>query len=176
MNMFDSFDLLLIAKLAIGELAIGITAGIIFKLAMKFDANQDGSCQIFEPKEYSSIKFGKFSPRHFGDALLLPPEFVVVKSLNGQVTSEEFFTFLGASSKFVYENGIFKGGDFSILIYPVYLFTVIVPILVGFFPSLLPFVGKFFTPLLYSGIGWLFLTFLIQTIVGSLKQSVSNLE
>jgi hypothetical protein len=92
------------------------------------------------------------------------------------VISEELFTFLGASSKFVYENGVFKGGEFSILIYPVYLFTVIVPILVGFFPSLLPFVGKFFSPLFYSGISWLFLTFLVQTIIGSLKQALSNPE
>ena len=174
--MFDDFDLLLVAKFAIGELLIGIIAGIIFKLVMKFNANQDNNCQIFEPKAYSSIKFGKFSPRHFGDALLLSPEFIVVKSLNGQVISEEFFTFLGASSKFVYENGIYKGGEFSFLIYPVYLFTVIIPIMVGFFPSLIPFIGKFFSPLLYSGIAWLFLTFLIQIVVGSLKQALSNPE
>ena len=174
--MFDDFNLLLIAKFAIGELLIGIIAGIIFKLVMKFNANQDSNCQIFEPKTYNSIKFGKFTPRHFGDALLLSPEFIVVKSLNGQVISEEFFTFLGASSKFVYENGIYQGGEFSFLIYPVYLFTVIIPIVVGFFPSLLPFVGKLFSPLLYSGIVWLFSTFLIQTIVGSLKQALSNPE
>jgi hypothetical protein len=174
--MFDNFELLLIAKFAIGELLIGIIAGIILKLVMKFNADRDSNCQIFKPKAYSSIKFGKFSPRHFGDALLLPPEFVIVKSLNSQVISEEFFTSLGASSKFAYENGVFKGGEFSILIYPVYLFTVIVPIMVGFFPSLLPFIGKSFSPLLYSGIGWLFSTFLIQTIVGSLKQALSNPE
>ena len=174
--MFDDFNLLLIAKFAIGELLIGIIAGIIFKLVMKFNANQDSNCQIFEPKTYNSIRFGKFTPRHFGDALLLSPEFIVVKSLNGQVISEEFFTFLGASSKFVYENGIYQGGEFSFLIYPVYLFTVIIPIVVGFFPSLLPFVGKLFSPLLYSGIVWLFSTFLIQTIVGSLKQALSNPE
>ena len=174
--MFSGFDLLLIAKFAIGELLIGIIAGIIFKLVMKFNANQDSNCQIFESKAYNSIKFGKFAPRHFGDALLLSPEFIIVKSLDGQVISEEFFTFLGASSKFVYENGIYKGGEFSFLIYPVYLFTVIVPIVVGFFPSLLPFVGQLFSPLLYSGIVWLFSTFLIQAIVGSLKQALSNPE
>ncbi len=174
--MFNDFDLLLIAKFAIGELLIGIIAGIIFKLVMKFNAYKDSNCQIFEPKAYNSIKFGKFSPRHFGDALLLSPEFIVVKSLDGQVISEEFFTFLGASSKFIYENGIFKGGEFSFLIYPVYLFTVIIPILVGFFPSFLPFVDKLFSPLLYSGIVWLFSTFLIQAIVGSLKQALSNPE
>ncbi len=150
--MFDNFDSLLIAKFAIGELIIGIIAGIILKEVMRFNANKDNSCKVFDSKAYSSIKFGKFSPRYFGDALLLSPEFVIVKSLNGAVVSEEFFTFLGASSKFLYENGIYKGGEFSILIYPVYLFTVIVPIAVGFFPSFLPFIGKFFSPLLYSGI------------------------
>ena len=174
--MFSGFDLLLIAKFEIGELLIGIIAGIIFKLVMKINANQDSNCQIFKPKEYTSIKFGKFAPRYFGDALLLSPEFIIVKSLDGQVISEEFLTFLGASSTFVYENGIYKGSEFSFLIYPVYLFTVIVPIVVGFFPSLLPFVGQFFSPLLYSGIVWLCSTFLIQIIVGSLKQSLSNPE
>jgi hypothetical protein len=99
-----------------------------------------------------------------------------VKSSNGEVVSEKFFTFLGASSKFVYENGIYKGRKFSILIYPVYLFTVILPIVIGFFPSLLPFIGKFFTPLFYSGIVWLFLTFLMQTLIGSLKQALNNQE
>jgi hypothetical protein len=174
--MFDDFDSLLIAKFVIGELIIGIIAGIIFKLVMKFNANQDSNCQIFKPEAYSCIEYGKFSPRYFADALLLPPEFVVVKSLNGQVISEEFFTFLGASSKFSYENGIYKGGEFSFPIYPVYLFTVIVPIAIGFFPSFLPFIGSFFSPLLYSGVIWLFLTFLIQTIIGSLKQAFSNPE
>ncbi|WP_310485165.1 hypothetical protein [Chamaesiphon sp. VAR_48_metabat_403] len=174
--MFDDFDLLLIAKFAIGELLIGIISGIIFKLVIKFNADRDSNCQIFESKAYSSIEFGKFAPRHFGDAFLFSPEFVIVRSSNGEVISEKFLTFLGASSKFVYENGISKGGDFLIFTYPVYLSTVILPIIVGFFPSLLPFIGKFFSPLLYSGIAWLFLTFLLQALIGLLRQTLSNLE
>lgn len=172
--MFDDFDLLLIAKFAIGELLLGIVAGITFKEVMRFNANKDSNCQIFEPKAYSSILLGELSPRHFGDAFLLSPEFVIVRSSNGEVISEEFFTFLGASSKFVYENGIYKGDDLLIFTYPVYLFTVILPIIIGFFPSLLPFTDKFFSSLVYSGIAWIFLTFAIQTIMGSLKQALSN--
>jgi hypothetical protein len=174
--MFNDFDPLLITKFTICELILGIIAGIIFKQVIKFNANQDINCQIFEPKAYTSIKFGQFSPRHFGDAFLLSPEFIIVKSLNGEVISEEFITFLGASSKFLYEYGVYKGGDFSAWMYPVYISTVIIPIVIGFFPSLLPFVGKFFSPLLYSGIAWLFLTFLIQMLIGSLKQALSNPE
>jgi hypothetical protein len=174
--MFDDVDLLLIAKFAIGELLIGIISGIIFKLVMKYNADRDRNCQVFEPKAYRSILLGENSPRHFGDAFLLSPEFVIVKSSNGEVISEEFFTFLGASSKFVYEHGIYKCDDFLTFTYPVYLFTVIIPIVVGFFPSLLPFIGKFFSSLVYSGMVWLFLTFLIQALIGLLRQTLSNPE
>jgi hypothetical protein len=174
--MFNDFDMLLTTKFAIGELIIGIIAGMIFKQVIKLNATKDSNCQILRPEAYSSIKFGKFSPRHLGDAFLLSPEFIIVKSSNDEVISEEFLTSLGASSKFLYENGVYKGGDFLAWVYPVYLLTVIIPIVIGFFPSLLPFVGKFSSPLLYSGIIWLFLTFLIQILIGSLKQALSNPE
>jgi hypothetical protein len=83
MDMFNDLDLLLITKFAVGELLLGIVLGVVFKQVMKFDASKDINCQILDPKSYSSIKFGKFSPRHFGDAFLLPPEFILVKSLKG---------------------------------------------------------------------------------------------
>ncbi len=177
--MFSNFDLILVMKFAIGELLIGIVAGLIFKQISRSKASQDRNCQILKPTDYNSIMFGSNLPRHFGDAFLLPPEFVITQSLNGETISEEFFTFLGTSSKFLYEQRRFMGGGFSILTCPVYLMTAVIPILIGFFPSfflpsLLPFVGNFFIPLLYSGVIWLFLTFLIQMVVGSLRQLLNK--
>jgi hypothetical protein len=173
--MFDDFNLTEISTFATKELLIGIVAGIVFKQAAKLKARQDVDCQILSPNEYTSIGFKSGFPKHFADAFLLPPEFVIFKSSNGIVVSEEFITFLGAFSKFIYENGVLKGGTSSALTYPVYLMTVLIPILIGFVPSffssVFPSAGSFFPSLLYSGFIWMFLTFSIQTLVGKLRQA-----
>jgi hypothetical protein len=162
-----------LVKLMALELAIGCIVGLIVKQIVKIKAQNEPSTQIFLPNEYTSVYFGKNFPRCGGDMFLLSPEFIVVRSEGNATTTEEFYNFLGARAKFKYEDGRIVSGGFF-LFDPVYLCTVVIPSLIGFFPSFIPFVSHYFSPLLYSGLAWIFTTFLGQIIIGSLKNAANN--
>jgi hypothetical protein len=169
-GIFSNLDVVL--KLMFVELLLGCIAGFIFKQIIKIKARNDENTQIFSPSEYTSVHFGKNFPRCSMDILLLDPEFILVK-IEGSETTEEFYNFLGACEKFKYQNGrIISGG--LLLLNPVYLCTVVIPSVIGFFPSLIPFINQYFSPLFYSGLLWMFATFLIQTVIGILKNVSSN--
>ena len=171
LGIFRDFDLVVISKCMIVELAIGIVVGFILKQVAKIGANRTSDLQVISSSEYISRHFAKNFPRHAFDIFQLPPEFVIVQSVNDRVISEDFYTSLGSSTKVLYDNEEYRGYGYSALTAPVYLCTVVIPIVVGFFPALLPFIGKTFSPLLYSGMTWRFLSFLIQPLFGLLIQS-----
>ena len=176
LGIFRDFDLALISKCMIVELAIGIVVGFILKQVAKISANRTSNLQVIPSNEYTSPHFAKNFPRHAFDIFQLPPEFVIVQSVSDQLISEDFYTSLGSSTKVRYENEEYRGYGYSALTAPVYLCTVVIPIVVGFFPALLPFIGKTFSPLLYSGMTWMFLSFLIQPLLGLLIQSPNSQE
>jgi hypothetical protein len=162
-----------VVKLMALEIAIGCIVGLIVKQVVKIKVQNEPNTQIFSPNDYTSVYFGKNFPRCGGDMFLLSPEFIVVRSEGNATTTEEFYNFLGARAKFKYEDGrIISGGFF--LFDPVYLCTVVIPSLVGFFPSFIPFVSQYFSPLLYSGLAWMLTTFVVQIIIGSLKNAANN--
>jgi hypothetical protein len=175
-RMLQDFNTVVILKYIIVDLLIGIAVGFILKQAIKINANRTSNLQVISAKDYTSSYFGKNFPKHAFDIFQLSPEFVVLQSANDQVISEDFYTFLGSSTKAQYENEEYRGHGYSALSSPVYLCTVVLPIAIGFFPALLPFVGKAFSPLLYSGMGWMFLEFLAQPLFGMLAQTSSNQE
>ncbi|MDY6940660.1 MAG: hypothetical protein SWY16_23750 [Cyanobacteriota bacterium] len=175
-NIFNSFDFALIGKYLIAELLIGICIGVAIKYIAQFKANQADNTQIFSAKDYSSIYFGTNFPRGEFDPFKLPPEFVIVRYSNDRVICEEFFTFLGDSTKATYENGQCQGYEFSVASSPIYLCTVVIPIVLGFFPSILSFYETVGIPLLISGLFWMFVTFFIPILFILLKQERANPE
>jgi uncharacterized protein (DUF433 family) len=157
-DIFKSLDFILIGKWMAVELFLGVFAGIIVKFAAKFNASHSNSVQVFRATDYSSRYFGRNFPRGAFDPFKLPPEFIVVQYDSNEVISENFLTFLGDSTKAEYQNGEYRGHGFSALSSPVYLTTVVIPIVLGFFPALLPFINKIVSPLLFSGLAWMFIT------------------
>jgi hypothetical protein len=142
------------------ELAIGIVVGFILKQVAKVGANRTSNLQVISSNEYTSSHFANNFPKHSFDIFQLPPKFVIVQSVNDRLVSEDFYTSLGSSTKVLYENEEYRGYVYSTLTAPVYLCTVVISIVIGFFPALLPFIGKTFCPRLYSGMTWMFLSFL----------------
>jgi hypothetical protein len=144
----------------VGELLLGGCVGLVVKYVARFGATQSSDTRVFVAKDYSSTYFGKNFPRAAFDPFQFPREFIIVQYVNDEVVSEEFFTFLGDSTKAIYQNGQYRGHGYSVLSSPVYFFTVLIPIMLGFFTAFLPFVGEVGMPLLISGLIWMFLTFL----------------
>jgi hypothetical protein len=175
-DVFKSLDFILIGKCMAVELFLGVFAGIIVKFAAKFNASRTNSVQAFRATDYSSRHFGRNFPRGAFDLFKLPPEFVVVQYDSNEVISEKFFTFLGDSTKAEYQNGEYRGHGFSALSSPIYLTTVVIPIVLGFFPSLLPFVNKIGSPLLFSGLAWMFITFWIPILFSFQGNETANPE
>lgn len=170
LGLFRDFDIALIAKYMTVELLIGAVIGLISKQVAKSNASSASDLHVVPARDYTSSYFGRNFPRHAFDTFRLPPEFVIVQSANGEILGEEFFTFLGSSTKARYENGEYKGHSFSALTSSMYFCTVVIPIVAGFFPALtLPF-GKAFIPLLFSGVTWLFIGVLIQTLTTVISQ------
>jgi hypothetical protein len=164
-DIFKSIDLILIGKYMAAELLIGIIVGITVKYVAKFNASRASDIQVFPATEYSSRHFGKNFPRGAFDFFKLPPEFVLVQYADNEVVCENFFTFLGDSTKAEYRDGQYRGHGFSALSSPIYLFTVVIPIVLGFFPALLPLINKIGGSLLMSGLIWMFMTFWMPMII-----------
>jgi hypothetical protein len=163
----------LISQYMVIELVIGAIAGLIFKQVKKISASRNPNLQVISSKDYTSQHFAKNFPRHSFDIFRLPPEFVIVQSEDEQLISEDFYTFLGSSVQVFYENGAYKEGSCSALKAPVYIFTVMLPIFIGFFPTVLslPFIGKTGNLMLYSGAIWAVLLFYIQPLLEFLMRS-----
>ncbi len=175
LGMFRDFDIDSISKYMGGEFIIGAVTGLVIKRLTIFNSRNASDLQLISAKEYTARYPDRNLLKHPFDLFLLTPEFVILRMENETIAQEGFYTFFGASMKISYENGS-KKYDGSALTSPIYLCTVLVPIVIGFFPSLLPFVGKYFSPLLYSGLVWMFLTFLLQPFTGMLNHVVSNPE
>lgn len=176
-NIFDDLDFLLVGKYMVAELLIGAIAGIIFKQVAKLNANRSSNTQVFQATDYSSRYFGKNFPTDDFDVFRLPPEFIVVQYGNDEVISENFFTFLGNSTKAEYQNGQYRGNSSSALSSPTYLTTIVIPVLLGFFSAVLPFADNVNSSLFLSGLIWLFITFYITPILFNLRRNeTSNTE
>jgi|GEM_PF-2702249 len=156
------------------ELLLGAIIGFILTQVIRIRASRISNVQVIPARRYDSSYFGRSFPKHGFDAFCLPPEFVVVQSEDNEIFSEEFYTLLGSSTKATYENGRYNGHGYSALRSPVYLCTVVIPILVGFFPAILPFIGQLFEPLLFSGMAWMFITFWIQPLFLIFNQSAND--
>jgi hypothetical protein len=175
LGMFGDFDIASISKYMGIEFIIGAVIGLVIKQLTIVNSRNTSDLQVISGKEYTAAYPDRNLLRHPFDIFLLTSEFVILKTEHGTITKEEFYTFFGASMKISYENGS-KKYDGSALTSPIYLCTVLIPIVVGFFPSLLPFVGQYFSPLLYSGLLWMFLTFLLQPLTGMLNRVVDSPE
>lgn len=175
-DVFKSLDFILIGKCMAVELFLGVFAGIIVKFAAKFNASRANDVQVFRATDYSSRHFGRNFPRGAFDPFKLPPEFVIVQYDSDEVISENFFPLLGDSTKAEYQNGEYRGHGFSALSSPVYLTTVVIPIVLGFFPALLPFINKIGSPLLFSGLAWMFITFWMPMLFPFQGNQTSNPE
>jgi hypothetical protein len=173
LGIFRDFDMASISKYMGMEFLIGAVIGLVIKQLTMVNSRSSSDLQVISGKEYTATYPDRNLVKHPFDIFLLNPEFVILKTEGGTVTKEEFYTFFGASMKISYENGN-KQYDGSALTSPIYLCTVLIPIVAGFFPSLLPFVGQYFSPLLYSGLVWMFLTFLLQPLTGMLNRAVIN--
>lgn len=171
MEIFDNFNPVLIGQYMFVEFIIGVVVGTIFKFIAKFNANRADNFQVFPATDYSSIQFGENFPRAEFDPLKLPPEFVIVQYDSDTVICEDFFTFLGSSLKVEYQNGQYLEAGQSALSSPVYLFTVVVPAILGFYSMFFPFVSQVGSLLLVSGLAWMFITFWIPMIWGILQLS-----
>lgn len=176
LGILGDLDILLIAKYMGIELLIGTMVGFIFKQIMKMRANGISNSQIISARDYMSTYFGNDFPKHAFEVFRLPPDFVIVQSENDAVISEEYFSFFGSATKATYKNGEYQGHGYSAFSSPVYLCTVVFPILVGFFPSLLPFVGKIFEPFLFSGLAWSLMTFLLPALFSIFNQTSTSQE
>ncbi len=175
LGMFRDFDIASISKYMVVEFFIGAVVGLVIKQLTIANSRSMSDVQVISAKEYTATYPDRNLLRNPFDIFLLIPEFVILKTENETIAREEFYTFFGASMKISYEDGIEKY-DGSALTSPIYLCTVLIPIVVGFFPSLLPFIGQYFSPLLYSGLVWMFLTFLLQPFTGMLNHVVNNPE
>lgn len=158
------------------ELLIGAMVGFIFKQIMKMRANGISGSQVISVHDYTSSYFGNTFPRHAFEVFRLSPDFVIVQSEHDEVISEQYFSLLGSATKASYTNGEYQGHGYSAFSSPVYLCTVVFPILVGFFPSLLPFVGKIFEPFLFSGLAWSLMTFLLPALFSIFNQTSTSQE
>jgi hypothetical protein len=144
------------------EFAIACLIGLCNKQWVKIVAKFHVDSKIVLAKKYDSIYFGRNFPRQERDPFLLAPEFILIKFKNNDIVIEEFFTFLGSSIKVKYENGICKGSKYSTQTCPIYSIGIVIPIFVGLLFCLVPIVGGYFSLLLLSGFGWIFLTLLLQ--------------
>jgi hypothetical protein len=115
LGIFRDFDLALISKCMIVELAIGVVVGFTLKQVAKISANRTSNLQVISSNEYTSPHFAKSFPRHAFDIFQLPPEFVIVQSVNDRLISEDFYTSLGSSTKVFYENEEYRGYGYSAL-------------------------------------------------------------
>jgi hypothetical protein len=175
LGIFRGFDIDSISKYMGIEFFIGAVLGFMIKKLAITNFRNISNYQIISAKDYVDRYPDRSLLKHPFDIFLLTPEFIGLRMENETITREDFYTFFGASMKITYENGS-KKYDGSALTSPIYLCTVLIPIVVGFFPSLLPLIGKYFSPLLYSGLVWMFLTFLLQPFTGMLNRFVSNPE
>lgn len=176
LGILGDLDILLIAKYMGIELLIGAMVGVIFKQIMKMRANGISDSQVISARDYTSTYFGNDFPKHAFEVFRLPPDFVIVQSKNDAVISEEYFSVFGSATKATYKNGKYQGHGYSAFSSPVYLCTVVLPILVGFFPSLLPFVGKIFEPCLFSGLAWSVMTFVLPALFLIFNQTSGSQE
>jgi hypothetical protein len=176
LGVFRDFGIASIFKYMGIEFLMGAVIGLVIKQLTIFNSRNASNTQIVSAKEYTATYPDGNLLKHPFDLFLLTPEFVVLKTENGVISREEFYTFFGASMIINYENGMKRYGGGSALTAPIYLCTVVVPSVVGFFTSLLPFIGQYFSPLLYSGLVWMFLTFLLQPFTGMLNRVQSNPE
>lgn len=176
LGILGDLNILLIAKYMGIELLIGAMVGVIFKQIMKMRANGISDSQAISARDYTSTYFGNDFPKHAFEVFRLPPDFVIVQSKNDAVISEEYFSVFGSATKATYKNGKYQGHGYSAFSSPVYLCTVVLPILVGFSPSLLPFVGKIFEPCLFSGLAWSVMTFVLPALFPIFNQTSGSQE
>jgi hypothetical protein len=154
---------------------VPLLASFSSKQAIKIKAGFNSEFRVVSSKEYTSNHFGENPPKPF-DTFDLPLEFVVLQSIEGEIVSEDFYTFLGASTKADYQDGKFKNYSSAAWNSPVYLCTVLIPVLVGCFSFLIPFIGKTFIPLLYSGVIWTLLSSTIYTLFAMFTQPLNGVE
>lgn len=175
-NLFI-FDLLLIVKIMGLELLLGTISGFTLKLLERRKVAYDSSLEVFSATEYSSQNFGRSLPPNAFDAFSPYPEFVVVTTLDDNLTKEKFIGFFGSYTQAIYENGNYVRHEFSALTSPIYLSVVFIPIIVGFSSLFFPFRTNSLVSVLYSGIIWMVTTTLMlwgREIVKAIIQAMKE--
>ena len=141
------------------ELILGILVGFISKEIIKSDARKSSNTQIFQTSEYSSRHFGNHLPKlNFFNIFNLKPKLVIVHYQEDQMIREDFYTFLGDRTTAIYKNGVFDQSYWDLWGLPIYICTVVAPLLIGFIPGILlffiPSLNSFFSYLFISGLFW----------------------
>jgi hypothetical protein len=173
-DIFKGLTVLLIVNYMAGEFILGTLLGISFKLITKFNASRSTDVRVYAASDYSSKHFGKNFPRGGGfDLFQLSPELIVVEYSGDKIVRESFYTFLGNSIKAEYQDGKLTSTASSALSAPIYLVTVVIPILFGFFTIRFPTLHKIGIPLLVSGLIWMFITIFIPMFIGLSKKPAS---
>jgi len=157
-ELISNMNFTLIGKLMLLEFIAGATIGYAFKLVSKLKATVDSNLQVLPVTEYSFQNPSRQIPKNAFDAFAPSPEFVIIKSLDGKVVSEQVFSFFGAFSQAVYVDGEHRGYEYSATTSPMYLCIVFLPLVVGFLSLLFSYEDEIFNSLFCSGVVWLFTT------------------
>jgi len=144
------------------ELIFGVFVGIISKEVIKSDARKSSNMQIFSSSDYSSKEYGSKLPKlNFFNIFNLKPKLVIVHYQEDQIIREDFYTFFGDRTTAIYSNGVFDQSYWELWGLPIYICTVVAPLLIGFIPGILfsfmLSLNSFFSNLFISGLFWGFL-------------------
>lgn len=163
LGILDKLGIVLILKMMLAELLLGVAIGIGKKELARLQAMAMPTKRVFSARTYTSPSFGNELPRGSFNPFALAPSLVVVDYEDDQVRQETFYSPLGDHTSFVDGRSTLIGA--SILSSPTYLMIATLPMLLGFLGALLlswlPFIGKYATSYLFSGLAWNFLMLLI---------------
>jgi hypothetical protein len=159
LSFLDKIGVLLILKMMFVELLIGVVIGVGKKVTP--------TKRVFSAQEYTSAFFGRDLPRGAFNPFALAPSLVIVDYDNDRVRQETFYSPLGDHTSFVDGRSTSIGA--SILSSPTYLMIATLPMLLGFlgtvFLSRLPFINKYASSYLFSGLAWNMLMLIIPVFI-----------
>lgn len=170
------FDDLLFYQLIAIEFVVGAVIGVVLNQYAKHKAARDSQCQVIDAVNYSSPH--KPSPKRRGELIIegamnLHPfdivfpffRFVILKPSEHGVPIETIYGVFGSRTQAIHENGEYKRHEDGSLNAPMYYCTVLIPAVLGFLLLNISFENRLALPLFFSGVTWLYVTFIILGIV-----------